>query len=272
MEKLLCFFLLCSILVISASNSPAETSQTSSSDSIIETDRNWTIIIPVWIPGYRGQFAIGDLEVGGDSPGGPEFGRLFDSEASINYFYMGSIAYEWNRWRIDGDIFGGKFTDDVIFTLSDATVVSASLRPVIPRLQFGYLVLDHSWDESVIDRIRGWGYAGVRYYDVTAEVDVSGQTENLTARWADPIIGARIPVDISSRWWVEFTGDVGGFGLGSELSWTFYVGLTYRISELVSLSLAYNTLGVNYSGTVGSEEFSWDARVGGPAFGVRFNF
>jgi hypothetical protein len=273
MEERLSVFLLFSVLVFQASDSRAEISETSSDVSFIETDRNWTITIPLWIPGYRGQFAIGDLEVGGESPGGLGVGRLFASDVKINFFFMGSFAYEWGRWRVDGDVFGGEFTDDVTFTPADTTVVSASVRPVIPSLRFEHWILDHSWGESAFpQRVRGWVYAGVRYYDVRVEVDVSVRTESLTGRWADPIVGARIPVDLSSHWWFELSGDVGGFGLGSTFCWSAYAGLNYRIGKLVSLMLAYNILGVDYSGTVGSEEFRWNARVGGPGFGIRFTF
>ena len=270
MDKRLSVFLLCSVLVFPAS--PAETSGRSSPDAVIETDPNWTITIPLWLPGFRGQFTIGDLEVGGGSPGGPEFGRLFANDVKLNLFYMGAVAYAPTRWRLHGDIFGGDFTNDVIFTLTDETVVSARVRPTIPRLHVGYRVLDRSRSESAIQRVRGWVYAGVRYYDVKAEVDVSEGTESLTARWADPIVGARIPVDLSSRWWVELSGDVGGFGVGSKFCWTILAGITYRISQLVSLTLAYNVLDVDYSGTVGSEDFRWKARVGGPGLGIRFTF
>ena len=270
MKKRLSVFLLCSVLAFLAS--PAATSEASSSDSFIATDRHWTITIPLWIPGYRGQFAIGDIEVGGGSPAGPGLGRLFDSDVHINFFFMGAVAYEWNRWRIHGDVFGGEFTDDVIFTLNDATVVSASLFPMFLRVHFDYWVLDHSWDESPTRRVGGWVYAGLRYYDVQAEVDTPQRTERATARWADPIVGARIPVDLSNRWRVELSGDMGGFGVGSKFSWSIYAGLTYRVSELFSLTLAYGVLDVDYAGTVGSRKFRWKARVGGPGFGIRFAF
>lgn len=270
MEKRLSVFLLCSILALPAL--AAESSEASSSDSVIDTNRHWTITVPLWIPGYRGQFAIGDIEVGGESSGGSGLGRLFASDVQLNFFYMGSLAYQWNHWRIHGDIFGGDFTGDVKFTLDDATVVSARLLPLVLRVHVDYRVLDHSWDGSSTPRVRGWVYAGVRYYNVQADVDISQQTESLTAGWADPIVGARIPVDLSNRWWVELSGDVGGFGVGSELSWTINTGITYRLSRLVSLSLAYDFLDVNYTGTVGSEEFRWKAHVSGPGFGIRFNF
>jgi hypothetical protein len=227
----------------------------------------------LWIPGYRGQFAVGDIEVDGESSGGSGFfDRFFDNELKLNFFFMGAFSYERNRWRVHGDIFGGKFTDDVIFKRTGGTVVSASLRPFIPRLHLDYRLLDHSWGDSGNQEVQGWIYAGVRYYNVAAEVDVSQRTESLTADWADPIVGAWIPVNLSSRWWAELSGDVGGFNVGSKLSWGLYVGVTYRASALISFTLAYNILDVEYEGTVGSENFLWRARVGGPGLGIRFTF
>ncbi len=273
MQKHLSVFLLGSLtLCPTLTPDSAATAEASSSGATVQSTRNWTITIPLWVPGYRGQFAIGDVEVDGESSGGSGLGRLFDNEVKLNFFFMGSFSYERNRWRIHGDIFGGKFTDDVIYKRRDATVVSASLRPFIPRLHLDYRLLDHSWGDSGNQGVMGWIYAGVRYYNVAAEVEVSQRTEGLTADWADPIVGAWIPVELSSRWWVELSGDVGGFGVGSKLSWGIYTGVTYRISTLISLTLAYNILDVDFEGTVGSQDFLWRARVGGPGFGIRFTF
>jgi hypothetical protein len=197
---------------------------------------------------------------------------LFDNEFKINFAFMGSFSYERNRWRIHGDMFGGKFADDVIFKRTGGTVVSASLRPLIPRLHLDYRVLDRTWGDSGTQGVQGWTYAGVRYYNVAAEVDIAQQTESLTADWADPIVGVWIPVDLSNRWWVELSGDVGGFGVGSKLSWGIYTGVTYRVSALISFTLAYNILDVDYEGTVASQNFFWRARVAGPGFGIRFTF
>ena len=251
----------------------AESTEDASSNLSIHKERNWSVIIPLWIPGYRGQFAIGDIEVDGESPGGPGFlERLLEHNMKLNFFFMGAFSYEWERWRIHGDVFGGKFTDDVVFKQTDETIVSASLRPFIPRLHCGYRLLNHSWGDSGNQSVRGWLYAGVRYYDVKAEVEVARGVESVKASWADPIVGAWIPVDLSSRWWIALSGDLGGFNVGSKLSWTLYFGVTYRVSALLSFTLAYNFLDVDYEGTAGSHDFFWRARVAGPGLGIRFEF
>jgi hypothetical protein len=38
-------------------------------------DRDWTIEIPLWIPGFRGNLAYGDISIGGEDgsdPGDPD--------------------------------------------------------------------------------------------------------------------------------------------------------------------------------------------------------
>jgi len=272
--RFLSILLLCS-LALFPNPTPASTeaAEAPSSESSIPRDRNWTITIPLWVPGYAGQFAVGEVEVEGESSGGSGFfERFFDNEVKLNFFFMGAFSYERDRWRVHGDVFGGKFTDDVIYKRTDGTIVSASLRPFIPRLHLDYRLLDHSWGDSGNQEVEGWIYAGVRYHTVAAEVDVAQRTESLNADWVDPIVGAWIPVNLSNRWWFELSGDVGGFNVGSKLSWSLYAGVTCRASSLISFTLAYNVLDVDYEGTVGSEDFFWRARVAGPGLGIRFSF
>jgi hypothetical protein len=101
-------------------------------EAATQEDRNWSITIPVWVPGYRGEFAIGEIDVGGESSGGSGFfDRFFDTKLKINFFFMGAFAYERDRWRVHADAFGGHFTDDVIFKLTNGTVVSADIQPIV---------------------------------------------------------------------------------------------------------------------------------------------
>jgi len=273
MRRCLRIFVLGCFILIGAPSVSADTIESASVDPTVQKHRDWTITIPLWVPGYQGQFAVGDIEVDGTTSGGPGFlERLFESELQLNFFFMGAFSYQHSRWRVHGDIFGGKFTDDVIFKLTDGTIASASLQPFIPRLHLDYRLVSHSWGDSGVQEVSGWVYAGVRHYNVKADVQVLQQQHELEAAWTDPIVGVRIPIDISRRWWFEVSGDVGGFSAGSDLSWTTYFAVTYRISALISATLAYNILSVDYEGEVSSQDFTWRSRVAGPGLGIRFNF
>ena len=69
--------------------------------SFLTETRHWNIEIPVWIPGFRGEFAYGDVELEGEdgsdlTPGNPiekpDFGgafkRLFKTGWDLNYFFL----------------------------------------------------------------------------------------------------------------------------------------------------------------------------------------
>ena len=58
----------------------------------IENDRirPWTISVPVWIPGYKGQFTVGGVEVGGE-PDGDFWDRLFTSELRLDFYFVGLV-------------------------------------------------------------------------------------------------------------------------------------------------------------------------------------
>ena len=54
------------------------------SEEVLQAGKNWTVGIPFWLPGYRGEFAIGDISVDGESSGGSGFfERLFESKLSL---------------------------------------------------------------------------------------------------------------------------------------------------------------------------------------------
>ncbi|MBW4581188.1 MAG: hypothetical protein KME42_16595 [Tildeniella nuda ZEHNDER 1965/U140] len=58
----------------------------------------------------------------------------------------------------------------------------------------------------------------------------------------EPLIGARIGVDLSYRWTVGVRGDVSGFNLNADrdITWNLLVGARYRLSPKTSLQLAYS--------------------------------
>jgi hypothetical protein len=134
-------------------------------DTTMTEERKWTITIPVWVPGYRGQFAIGEIDVDGESSGGSGFfDRFFDNKLKINFFFMGAFTYDSGRWRVHADVFGGHFTDDVIFKLTDGTVVSADIQPIVPNLHVAYRVLHRPLGDAGPRWVRnGPGQSTVRH-------------------------------------------------------------------------------------------------------------
>jgi hypothetical protein len=63
-----------------------------------------------------------------------------------------------------------------------------------------------------------------------------------TQSWLDPIIGVSAESDLSSRWLVQARGDVGGFDVGSELTWQLLGAFGYRFNDSWSNRAGYRNL------------------------------
>lgn len=118
--------------------------------------------------------------------------------------------------------------------------------------------------------------AGARLWELSADLDIKygpysfevSQSET----WVDPIIGARVWVNIADDWSLEFRGDVGGFGVSSDLTWSASSILAYSFKGNGSFLLGYRGLGVDYQKGSGPGTFHVDAILHGPIIGLLWKF
>jgi hypothetical protein len=55
--------------------------------------------------------------------------------------------------------------------------------------------------------------------------------------WYDPVLITRFTADIRDKWLFQFRGDIGGFGIGSVLSWQLHAIAGYRFTKIFQMSL-----------------------------------
>jgi hypothetical protein len=119
-------------------------------------------------------------------------------------------------------------------------------------------------------------YAGIRYWDVDLDlvlVDGPGGGFDLGDRWVDPVVGARIVRDIAEDWFLTARGDLGGFGIGSDFSWTLQGGVGYDVGTWFSLVAQYKALGVDFENDkAGANSLLYDTTMHGPLLGFVFHF
>lgn len=119
-------------------------------------------------------------------------------------------------------------------------------------------------------------YAGARYTDLELEIDpanfpaISGSRD-----WIDPIVGAKLTLPIAERWHLKVNGDIGGFGVSSDFTWsaTGVLGYDFTLFEQpASVYLGYRGLGQDYSSGSGDTKFTWDVIQHGPLLGLSLRF
>ena len=111
--------------------------------------------------------------------------------------------------------------------------------------------------------------AGARYVSIDVEVKPGPfPTLSRDKDWVDPIIGGRFHMSLSERWLLSLRGDIGGFGVGSDLTWNVAAHLGYRLSERTTLAFGYRHLDIDYDS--GNREL--DLEFFGPFLGISFGF
>lgn len=83
--------------------------------------------------------------------------------------------------------------------------------------------------------------------------------------WVDPFVGLRLRVGMTKSWSVIGYGDIGGFGVGSELTWQLFGGLSWQVSPRVAVEFGYRHLDIDYD----HDNFLLDMAMSGGAIGVR---
>jgi len=246
--------------------------------------RPWTIELPLWIPGYAGSFAYGDVSIEGEdgydpvNPIEPPDGlggilsRLFTDEWYLKFFFVSRAAYENNRFLAQVDGLTGSVGESVKFNYNNREIVEAHYRSTNIRLFGGYKVID-AFSKNEKFRYELFGYLGVRMHfnKINAELDGSTSILDISPSWAEPITGLQNQFTWK-RWFVIVQGDYGGYFISSKYSAQLSGYVNYKFGKLTSAKLGWNHIALNHKGTFLKEDYHVKATFSGPSVGVAFNF
>jgi opacity protein-like surface antigen len=113
--------------------------------------------------------------------------------------------------------------------------------------------------------IRGWWFGTEVRLDAGL---LPARTQSSSTSWLDPVISARGVWRMTERLAATAYADVGGFGLGSQLTWQAFATLDYRVTETITASAGIRWIHINYD--KGRATIDLDMR--GPIIGATFRF
>jgi hypothetical protein len=148
----------------------------------------------------------------------------------------------------------------------------------------GLVTADIDMDQTALEGTVGWAlterfavFGGLRYVDLS--VDVQARTPQGDVRsaggnesWVDPIVGARYTLPLNDQWSLALRGDIGGFGVGSDLAWQGVAAVRWQASPRIGVLGAYRYVDMDYEDGSGAGFFKYDMSISGPALGVVFTF
>lgn len=114
-------------------------------------------------------------------------------------------------------------------------------------------------------------YGGLRYTDMDVDITVSRDrsvSASTGADWVDPLIGLRGSMPLNDSFSVTGFADVGGFGVGSDLTWEVYGAVSYAFNDRWSANLGYRYMSIDYQGS----GLKSDLVMQGPMLGISYAF
>lgn len=224
------------------------------------TPREWEFEVApyLWWSGVKSTIEYGDVETSSelsflDAIEHLKFGGLIHAEATNN------------RWGFMTDIVYMKLGESTEKRIGDKLKsvnidVKADLAQSMFELGAFYRFKK---DRYAVDLL-----AGGRYFGFSTDLEVGPVKIDRDKDWVDPFVGSRLNVQLSPKWAFSVRGDVGGFGVGSDLTWNASALFRYRIRENMDLGFGYRYMDVYKS----SDDGSYDAQTSGPLLGMSMRF
>lgn len=222
-----------------------------------EKIKKWNYLAEMYLmfPSMIGEVGIANLpSVEVDAGAGSIFGNL----------KMGMMLYleaNTDEWAITSDLLYMKLGQDVV---PNQLVTSGEVT-----------MKQTAWEVAGLKRITPWLEAGVGgtlvslYTGLDLEtINDANESGEISRTWFDPIILVRTQGVVKENWLLQFRGNIGGFGVGSDFSWQVQGNVGYKFSELFQTSLGYRYISIDYN----KEEFKYDIDTYGWVLRFGFNF
>ena len=118
------------------------------------------------------------------------------------------------------------------------------------------------------------GLGGLRYSSMDVDLDLPGPLPDVDHRkdWVDPYLGLRWQWKFAQKWGTRLRGDIGGFGIGSDITWNLVGLVDFKPWKHVSLFGGYRALYQDYSTGSGDNKFKFDATMHGPVLGLNITW
>lgn len=229
------------------------------------SDKSWKFLIEPYLmfPSMSGTTGIREL------PPIEVDANTSDIFSNLEFGFMLYLEAQTDKWAIGSDFVYMKLAQDVTPT----TLVNSG------ELTAKQLI----WEFSGLYRILPFleGGIGLRMNNMEMGADINrniiggGTTTFVSADnsefWIDPVIIARATHTVNGKWLFQFRGDIGGFSIGSSLTWQLQGYFGYRFSKLFHTSVGFRAIGMDYDKGSGADRFRYDVTTFGPVVRLGFN-
>lgn len=237
------------------------------SDATWADDSDWrqTLVIYGMGAAIDGEAQIGDLE----APIDVSISELFDA---LEFGAMAAYRAENGTWSVTADAtymgLGGTAKTERGLVKGDLDIDQATLM-----LTGGRKLGEHL--EALVS---------LAYFDLSSDLKLSTtnplsgavtvRTASADASWVDPMLGLAYSAPFRDDWRFALRGDVGGFGIGSDLSYQLLATARWQSRGALGVIFGYRLIGFDYEdGNRSSRGYQrYDLTEQGPLVGLTIAF
>ena len=238
----------------------------------VDTSANWALQVTpyFWATGMKGHIS--------PFKGAPTIGIDKTFSDVVDNLNFGGFINLWGRYErfiVSGDLMYVSTTDSKTISnlpplpppYSAIPSVSASVDSTqfMATLTGGYRIIDgNGFSLDVLGGVRFWHISN----DVT--VSAAGLTGNYAESfsWVDPVVGLRGFLSLSDKLSLQAQADIGGFDVGSDLTWSVLATVNYAFTDHFSVAAGYKVLDIDYD----RDGHVFDTRLSGPILGLTYRF
>lgn len=189
------------------------------------------------------------------------FGKVLKA---FKFAFMGAAEARHDRFVVLGDLTFIHLDAHQGIGIRDPDFLKAELdsRTAEITLLPGYRVVDKG--PVTVDLLAG---ARMNWFKTTLQLKGPAREAEGSVKhtWFDPLIGARVGAPLGGKWGAGVYGDIGGFGVGSKITWQLAPTITYQINKKMSLGAGWRYFKVNYR----SGDFLYNVHQSGPLITFR---
>lgn len=219
----------------------------------------WSFTPYLWAAGIKGDNRIGSLPTASIDQ---SFGDVLDN---LDFSFMGAVEVRRGKWMLWLDTIYLSLSQDGALQGPNYSKANLDVEQTMVSMSAGYRV----WEGPLLlDALGGARYTRVRT-DLTLAPGLLPQLNaSHRGQWWDPLVGLRAQLPLGQGWSLVGYSDIGGFDLGSRLTWQFLVGINYQFSQHLVARVGYRYLYTDYD----HDDYLYDMTISGPYLGLGIVF
>ena len=221
-----------------------------------DSDRWHFEFVPyVWLASLDGTIGLDPL------PAAQVSADLPEPLVNLDFALADSFTARKGRWAVLSDVTFSKLGVDETVSSSHVKIDSGLWWA---SLAGGYAVVDAPGGRIEL-------LAGVRYTSLNNDAESDGgvnASNTSNDDWIDPIVGFNASAGLTEPLSAGLLATVGGFGVGSDLTYELWPRVSYAWNEIITLHAGYRLLALDFD----SNNVKYDVREAGWLFGVGFKF